>query len=232
MKNVLIVDDEKTFLLSLSDGLTTYAGEFNTLTAENGKKAVEILRTIPVHLVVTDLKMPEMDGYALLAYMSRHHPDIPVVVMTAYGSPQMEERLTSLSVTAYVEKPLDYEDLARRILDELGGDSDGRIQGITLPAFLQLVEMERKTCTLKVMSEESVGYLFFFKGDLVDAVRGDKNGEEAACEIFCWDNAVIEIEPVCKKKKKNIEELAFWGGRKKIFESTLKKDVQPLPGRG
>ena len=204
MKNVLIVDDEKTFLLSLSDGLTTYAGEFNTLTAENGKKAVEILRTIPVHLVVTDLKMPEMDGYALLAYMSRHHPDIPVVVMTAYGSPQMEERLTSLSVTAYVEKPLDYEDLARRILDELGGDSDGRIQGITLPAFLQLVEMERKTCTLKVMSEESVGYLFFFKGDLVDAVRGDKNGEEAACEIFCWDNAVIEIEPVCKKKKKNI----------------------------
>lgn len=204
MKNVLIVDDEKTFLLSLSDGLTMYAGDFNTLTAENGKKALDVLRTTPVHLVVTDLKMPEMDGYELLAYMSRHHPDVPVLVMTAFGSPQIDERLRSLSITEYIEKPLDYEDLARRILEELGGDSGGHLQGITLPAFLQLVEMERKTCTLKVTSGSRTGYIFFSRGNLVDAVRGDENGEKAAYEILCWDKAVIEIEPVCRKKKKNI----------------------------
>ncbi len=204
MKNVLIVDDEKTFLLSLSDGLTTYAGEFNTLTAENGQKALEILRSTPVHLVVTDLKMPVMDGYELLAYMIEHHPDIPALVMTAFGSPQIEDRLRSLAITEYIEKPLDYRDLARRILEELGEDSGGHIHGITLPAFLQLLEVEKKTCTLKITHGKEEGYLYFTKGELVDAQRGRETGEAVAYEILCWDKAAIEIDPICKKRKKNI----------------------------
>ena len=92
MKNVLIVDDEKSFLLSLVEGLLSFAGDFNTLTAENGKKAVEVLKSANIDLVVTDLKMPEMDGFELLAYMSRNYPDIPVIVMTAYCTPEIKEQ--------------------------------------------------------------------------------------------------------------------------------------------
>ncbi|HDH98197.1 MAG TPA: response regulator, partial [Deltaproteobacteria bacterium] len=70
MKNVLIVDDEKVFLLSLSDGLKSYSDEFNVLIAFNGKEAVKILNSSKIDLVVTDLKMPEMDGFQLLAYLT------------------------------------------------------------------------------------------------------------------------------------------------------------------
>lgn len=90
MKNVLIVDDEITFQLTLCDGLKVYDKDFRVLNAENGKKAKEVLDTLPVDLVVTDLKMAEMDGLELLAYMRKNNPYIPVIVMTAFGNPEME----------------------------------------------------------------------------------------------------------------------------------------------
>jgi CheY-like chemotaxis protein len=52
-----------------------------------GKEAVQILDATGVDLVVTDLRMPKMDGFELLAHMSGNYPDIPVIVMTAYGTP-------------------------------------------------------------------------------------------------------------------------------------------------
>lgn len=204
MQNVLIVDDEKNFLLGLSEGLSYHAGEFNVVTALNGKKAVEILKSMPVHLVLTDLKMPEMDGFELLAYISCNNPNIPVLVMTAFSNPEIKERLRALSINEYIEKPINYNALLKRILEELSSDSSGHIRGITLAAFMQLIEMERKTCILDVASAGKVGNLYFIKGELIEAVTGDKNGDAAAYEILCWDTAEIEIEPTCSKRKKNI----------------------------
>jgi predicted regulator of Ras-like GTPase activity (Roadblock/LC7/MglB family)/CheY-like chemotaxis protein len=204
MKNVLIVDDEKSFLLSLVEGLVTFAGDFNTLTAENGKRAVEILKSTGVDLVVTDLKMPEMDGFALLAHMSKHYPGIPVIVMTAYCTPEIKERLEKMGAFHVLEKPLDFRELVDGIFAELTAASKGYLRGITLPAFLQLVEMERKTCTLKVMSKGRTGFLYFSDGELMNADTGQEKGEKAAYEIVCWDEAEIELSSICRDKTKEI----------------------------
>jgi CheY-like chemotaxis protein len=115
MKYVLIVDDEKTFQLTLLDGLRTFERDFRVLTAENGEKAEEILKTLPVDLVVTDLKMPEMDGFELLAYIKKRHPHTPVVVMTAFGNPELEQWLRSLGIHGYLEKPFEFYDLTNNI---------------------------------------------------------------------------------------------------------------------
>ncbi len=82
MKKILIVDDEKSFLLSLKDGLKKHSGRFQVFSAENGRQAVEILRSMSIDLLVTDLKMPEMNGFELLAWTSRHQPQLPVIVMS------------------------------------------------------------------------------------------------------------------------------------------------------
>jgi CheY-like chemotaxis protein len=119
LKYVLIVEDEKTFQLSLLDGLRRYEQEFRVLTAENGKAAKEILETLPVDLVATDLKMPEMDGIELLAYIRKNHPYIPVIVMTAFGNPELENWLRSIGVFAYLEKPIDLEEFTNKILSAL-----------------------------------------------------------------------------------------------------------------
>lgn len=93
IKRVMIVDDEETFLESLSLGLEP-SGSLEIVVAENGTRAVEILDDDEaVELVLTDLNMPVMDGFALMAHMSRHHPNIPIIAMSAHPSPSALERI-------------------------------------------------------------------------------------------------------------------------------------------
>jgi CheY-like chemotaxis protein len=119
MKHVLIVEDEKTFQLTLLDGLRKYEQDFRVLTAENGKVAREVLETLPVDLVVTDLKMPGMDGFELLSLIRKNHPYVPVIVMTAFGNSELEKWLQSVGVFAYLEKPIDFTELTNKILSAL-----------------------------------------------------------------------------------------------------------------
>ncbi|MCJ7774264.1 MAG: response regulator, partial [Desulfobacterales bacterium] len=62
IKNVLIVDDDQEMLLAFKDGLGKYHETFSLMLAEDGMKAVDILNSKTISLVVTDLKMPGMDG--------------------------------------------------------------------------------------------------------------------------------------------------------------------------
>ena len=83
VREVLIVDDEEPLLLTIAEGLSIYKKYFNLLTATNGADAVKVLKSSPgIDLVVTDLSMPKMDGFELLAYMNRNYPKIPVILMT------------------------------------------------------------------------------------------------------------------------------------------------------
>ncbi len=205
MKNVLIVDDEKTFLLSLVQGLAPYKKDFTTHTAANGKDAVEVLQTLGIDLVITDLKMPEMDGFGLLTHMNKNHPNIPAIVMSAYCTPEIRTRLKNLGSFKILEKPIDFQDFVEQIFTELQAASKGYINGISLPAFLQLVEMERKTCTLRIVSQDKIGFLYFLDGHLIEAENGNDVHEKAALDIASWDNPVIEIDSICRKKEINIK---------------------------
>ncbi len=204
-KNVLIVDDEKPFLLSVVDGLADPGRDFRVHTAFNGREAVEVLESTRIDLLVTDLKMPVMDGFELLAHMTRHFPGIPVIVMTAFGTQEIEERLKRLENFYYLEKPLDLDHLARTIEGALESGSRSYIRGITLAAFLQLVQMEQKTCTLKIKSPEGVGFLYIRKGQLLDAETEQESGLEAAYRIVCWIDPEIEMEGGCRRQEAGIE---------------------------
>ena len=164
MKNILLVDDERSFLLSLKDGLMACGGAFNVVLAGNGREALQSLKSQPIDLLVTDLKLPVVDGFQLLAYVSRHYPSLPVIVMTAFGTPDIEERLARMNALHYLEKPLDFDALAGTIESALATGARSYIRGITLATFLQLVRMEQKTCSLKIRSGKKTGYLFIRQG--------------------------------------------------------------------
>jgi CheY-like chemotaxis protein len=204
MKNVLIVDDEKSFLLSLEAGLRQYASSFAVVTASNGKEAVEVLKRSPIDLVVTDLNMPVMGGFELLALMTRSYPDIPVMIMTAYSTPAIKSRVEALGSLRVQEKPIDLKDLAKNIGASLSAMDSSYLKGITLPTFLQLIEAERKTCTLKITSKGMKGFLCFRDGELLDAATGTERGESAAHTILSWDDVAIEINSICKVTDNNI----------------------------
>jgi predicted regulator of Ras-like GTPase activity (Roadblock/LC7/MglB family)/CheY-like chemotaxis protein len=204
LKNVLIVDDEKYFLLSLVEGLSQYAATFTTLTAENGRAAIAVLGSTSVDLVVTDLNMPELDGFGLLAHMSTTHPGVPVIVMTAYCTPEIKRKLATFGTLKILEKPLEFTDLVESIHAELTVKSESYVRGITVPAFLQLLEMERKTCTLRIRSKGRVGFLCFRDGQLLEADNGSGRGDAAALDIVSWDETEIELSSVCKIREGRI----------------------------
>ena len=205
-KCVLIVDDEEPFLLSLSDGLSVYNKDFHVLTALNGRKAVDVLKSTTIDLVVTDLKMPEMNGFELLAFMSKNYSDIPVIVMTAYGTPETEGKLRNMGTSRYLEKPLDINMLAKSISDALSDGSSGRSdQGISIASFLQLIEMENTTCTIKINTDVNTGYIYFEDGEVMDAKTGVLRGKAALLDIINWDNAEIDVKFICEINEKNID---------------------------
>jgi DNA-binding NtrC family response regulator len=120
VREVLIVDDEEPLLLSIAEGLSIYKKYFNLLTATNGIEAVTLLKSSPIiDLVITDLSMPKMDGFELIAYMNRNYPKIPVIMMTAFGTPKIEEIIRQMGIYLYLEKPLDINTIADNIINAL-----------------------------------------------------------------------------------------------------------------
>ena len=82
-RSILIVDDEEDMLRSLREGFETYCETLSVILVENGEEAVDKLKENAISLVVTDLRMPRMDGFSLLIHIMTHYPDIPVIIMTA-----------------------------------------------------------------------------------------------------------------------------------------------------
>ncbi|OGR07867.1 MAG: hypothetical protein A2511_11550 [Deltaproteobacteria bacterium RIFOXYD12_FULL_50_9] len=220
MDQVLIVDDDEGFLLSLKDMLAGGRQNFGILTAGNGLEALKVLGSTTVNLVVTDLKMPEMDGFDLLANISTSHPDLPVIVMTAYGTPEMENRLKDMGAFQYIEKPIDFNILLNKINDGLSSGAKGQIDGISLSSFMQLLQLDKKTCTLTIHYQGRSGFLYFQQGELINAVLDNLTGLGAAIEMASWDQVRIEFTSICKNMERTINvPLGFI-----LIESARQKD--------
>jgi CheY-like chemotaxis protein len=225
MKNLLLVDDESSFLLSLTDMLQEYKDKFYIVTANNGREAVEVLGAKPIDLVVTDLKMPEMDGFELLSHLASEYPHIPVIVMTAFGTPDVEDRLHEMGAFQYIEKPLDFDVLLEKIVAGLADSDRGRITGFSISSFLQLLAHEKKTGTLTVRAQDKEGLLYFMQGELIQAETSTLSGLEAAMDIVGWEQPEIEIQNTCREKVKKIAEpLGFI-----IIESVRRRDERESP---
>ena len=87
-------------------------------------------------------------------------------------------------------------------MDSLQEKSNVFISGFMLANFLQLINLEQKTCTLKVKSQNKVGYLYLDNGELVNAEANGMDGEEAATWIISWQNVQAEVEDCCETERK------------------------------
>jgi CheY-like chemotaxis protein len=207
-KRVLIVDDDVEMLVSLKEGLSRYEETFSVLTALDGSMAAQELRRIPISLVVTDLKMPNLDGFSLLAHIMEHYPEIPVLIITGYSTPEMERMAREGGAVGYIAKPFTIEELAGRIVAALKKEAEGgTLHSVSSGMFLQLMEMEERTCTIRLFGKAGGkgGVLFFKDGELLDAKTGELRGEAAAYEIFSWDAVSLNIQNSCQQKTKKIK---------------------------
>lgn len=119
MKNILLVDDEKQILQSLAEGLCCYRYDWNIVTAENGKQGADIVDSLLIDVVVTDMRMPIMDGYELLLHIRKTKPELPVIIMTADWIPELENSLIPLGAVQCMKKPFDLAEMVTSISSQL-----------------------------------------------------------------------------------------------------------------
>ncbi|HWR84210.1 MAG TPA: response regulator [Candidatus Deferrimicrobium sp.] len=111
--SILVVDDELLIRDLLYD---FFLGQgWDIAVAENGERALQILRSRQIDLVLTDIKMPLMDGLELTSQMKESYPGIPVVLMTGY--PSVESAITALryKVEDYITKPFNINQLYKLV---------------------------------------------------------------------------------------------------------------------
>ena len=198
MKQVVIVDDEPELLYSIRAGFEKN-DRFQLMTAENGMEALDFLENNLVDLVVTDLRMPKMDGVELLAAMSQSFPEVPSIVMTAFGTSSLEHQLKKAGTLNLLEKPLDIDTLDVAINDALEFYHN-RSGGPELDIFLQLVAMEKKTVHLKVFKSDADnqhGSFFFRKGYLIDAEQNGLTGDDAVLKMMEWQKIRLSMKEYC-----------------------------------
>ena len=109
METILIVDDEKNYLTILSALLEDEG--FEVLTAPGGSEALEVHKSSDLDLILTDMKMPKMDGIELLENIKENDPDLPVIMMTAHGTVDKAVEAIQKGAFTYVLKPFDNERL-------------------------------------------------------------------------------------------------------------------------
>ena len=109
METILIVDDEKNYLTILSAILEDEG--FEVLTAPGGSEALEVHKSSDLDLILTDMKMPKMDGIELLENIKENDPDLPVIMMTAHGTVDKAVEAMQKGAYTYVLKPFDNERL-------------------------------------------------------------------------------------------------------------------------
>jgi excisionase family DNA binding protein len=100
---VLVVDDEATIRDLLSKTLAL--AEYDVDLAPDGRSALERLRMIPYDLLITDLKMPGVDGLAVIREARRLKADIPVIIITGFSTEASAIEAVNLGVSGYLTKP-------------------------------------------------------------------------------------------------------------------------------
>jgi two-component system alkaline phosphatase synthesis response regulator PhoP len=105
-KSILVVDDDDQILYVWRGALEGHAKEWQVDTAQDGYEALEKIRSTPFDLIVTDLKMPGMDGCDLTVAVRRLDGTVPVIWITAYPEPGALAKADALGVARLVNKPI------------------------------------------------------------------------------------------------------------------------------
>ncbi|WP_246804612.1 sigma-54-dependent transcriptional regulator [Desulfosarcina cetonica] len=112
-QSVLIVDDDPNVLEVLDARLSSCG--LNVYKSNGGRKALQVIKTRSIDLVVSDVKMPEMDGMTLLSEIARIQPGLPVILLTAYANIADAVKAVKAGAVDYVEKPFDGKALTEKI---------------------------------------------------------------------------------------------------------------------
>lgn len=194
-KRVLIVDDEEDLTWSLDKKLSRDSDKFELTCVNSGREAIDLLNQVPYDLVITDVRMPEVSGLDLLLKIKNLYPATKVVIMTAYGTSDVQKAATERGCFHYIEKPFEINDLRQLILNALVEKKGfkGSVADFQLSDIVQLNCLGRLTSALRVKGEEEEGTIFFHEGNITHAESDYLQGEAAFYHIMNWQGGEFTV---------------------------------------
>lgn len=109
MYRILVVDDEKIERSGLTSLIRKFNMPFEIFEAANGRQAVQLLEREHMDVMLTDIRMPLMDGLELIKWVCEHRPGIHIAINSAYGEFEYAQKAMGMNVREYVLKPVDIE---------------------------------------------------------------------------------------------------------------------------
>ncbi len=193
---VFYVDDQEDIVWSTTKLLARKCPDLVVEGFTDPAVALAALRENPPDIMVTDLRMEEMSGLELLVAARKIIPDLPVILVTAYGGPDVTAALQGRSLVDYLEKPVRTETLVASI-DRLLTRSEGFSGAISLPMLPDLIQVYTLTQTtgaLSIRRGGSSGTMWFEGGSIIHATCGERSGETAVYELLSWQGGEFTLD--------------------------------------
>ena len=200
-QKILILDDEHDILEIYQEILARLPSQPEIHTSDNGARAIALLESEPFNLLLVDLRMPQMDGFQVLAIVRRKFPTLRVVVMTAAEDEQFRARAYGMGIDLYLQKPktgkeiINFVDCIESMLEK---DDAGGFRGVQSKTLVDIVQLEcltQSSAILQVTSATGEGRIWIQKGEIIDAATGETLGREAFLEMLRWKAGSFEILP-------------------------------------
>ncbi len=202
MKTVLYIEERPYVRENFIKLLSGPGDFFKVVAAGSVVEAIDLLQLVKTDIVIAGTKMTakEMD---LLDHQLRQYKETKFIVLAERKS-KLAKLVKAFEYKIQFELPVDVNLLLEMIMAEFDIDSGGQLRGISIAAFLQMIELEDKTCTIVVSSEGKRGCLYCHSGDLIDAEIDDLTGKEGAFAILTMENPLIVVDYQLPDRERNI----------------------------
>lgn len=203
-KKLLLVDDDPEVSWGLGRFLTRHG--WSVVTCGDGFEAIQLLEIESYNALVTDVQMPQLNGLALLEWSKRNRPELPVIVITAFGSASVRKVCLQKGAFHYLEKPVDPGIIAEllSVLDERDSFS-GTVTCVDLFDYIQMMLVSRKKAIVVVQSVDGEsGRLFIEGGNIVHAECAGTTGERAFIHCISFSGGSFTSLPWSEPEARSI----------------------------
>lgn len=207
---ILILDDDPDILDIYQEILSRLPTPLEIKTTSSGQEAISLLENEPFALLLTDLNMPQMDGFQVLAIVCRRFPSLRTVVMSGDTDADLRARCYRIGVDLYIEKPKTGREITffvECIESLLERENQGGFRGVQSKTLLDIIQMEcltQNTVMLKLTNMVGEGRIWIEKGRIVDATVNDLNAKDAMVEMLRWKTGNFEVLPFGQPRPRTI----------------------------
>jgi len=195
---ILLLDDDPDLLDMYREILSQLPSRPEVHTASSGARAMAMLEAEPFRLLISDLKMPKMDGLQVLSIVRRKYPQLRTVVLTSVMDEQFRSRVYALGVDLFWHKPGTDQEIKMFLecLESLlGRENEGGFRGVQSKSLVDIIQLEcisQSSSVLRISNGQFSGKIWIQDGEVTDAEAGELRGEPAFHKILSWRTGNFE----------------------------------------